>query len=236
MHKPTPLLTVVFDTPFSPDRLRYFRGAVQEAATEMADNGADFTSDQLSFFHNHGEEEGSVIHRYPLIQYQIKMRRPSITGIGEGAKILSTFLLHKPAKLETHRGDLKLTVAGLQNYSWKPELREPRQYIINKWLPLNPDNYRKWMDTDKLAERVKLLDKALWGNLFELAEAVGYSIPREELILHATSIDLKTYKKCYENTLLALDVVFTTNLNLPDEVGLGHGKSIGFGKVRQMSK
>lgn len=46
-------------------------------------------------------------------------------------------------------------------------------YHIHKWLPLNSDNYRKYLKMDGLTEKVTFLENILIGNLLSFTKGIN---------------------------------------------------------------
>jgi len=184
-------------------------------------------------FHNHKEgDEEEKYRRYPLVQYKVWHKKAEIIGIGRGAKAVQLWLPLAGDQLSIKQKIYPLK-GKLRNATWKPTiLKEEKVYRINKWMPLNAENYKYWSSTPKLSERVTLLDKVLWGHIFQLLDDMEININRKKLSLYLSTIDMQTYEESYRIKRLALDVTFRSNLELPEEIGLGQGVSIGFGKVQ----
>ncbi len=240
-----PITSLTLDLPINPGGLTNLRGAIVE---QVMANKAVFESAGIStnLFHNHDESKWSEntegnpkdeLYRYPLVQYKVHHRKAEILGIGTAAKAPQLWMALAGKELKMQGQSHSLGIYELNQSDWQPELNgQIRTYRLNKWLPLNGQKYGQWQETPKLEDKAKLLDKVLWGNLFHMAEALGISLNRNKLALFVSSIDMQTYKTAYGQRMLALDITFCTNLNLPDEIGLGQKVSLGFGKVQRIKK
>lgn len=243
-----PLLTVTLDLPLHPNDLRKLRGAIVEKAMQHQRqfNQAGLSTD---LFHNHietnteesNESSGDGGHsdgrhsRYPLVQYKLYHRKAELVGVGPGAGALQLWLQLAGGKLTIDGKEHTLTILHLQVDYWRPILRQSEVvYRMNKWLPFRADTYQTWRQTPRLSERVLLLERSLWGNLHHLMETLQIETPREEIILYLQNIDMQTYKQCYDIKKIAFDVTFATNMHLPNELALGQGVSIGFGKLQRL--
>ena len=250
MSNPTIALTqLTFDLPMYPALIRKFRGAVAESVRQH-EAVFERAGVPTQVFHNHtqpitvpagsapvqdGNDPGRTFD-YPLVQYKIRHKRASIVGIGTGAQAVQLWFSLVGEQLRIDGQDCALEVYAHEHRQWKPALSDTLyRYRINKWLPLNAEKHKTWKQTARLSERVALLDKALWGHFFHLAEGLGLAPDREQLSLYLNSIDMSTYKSCFGIQKLALDVTFESNLPLPEEIGLGQGVSIGFGKVQSLN-
>jgi hypothetical protein len=74
----------------------------------------------------------------------------------------------------------------------------------------------------------------LVGNLLSLAKGLGWHV--ENPIIANVQHLLRERKITYKNTpLIAFDVTFSTNVFLPDYIGLGKSSAMGYGVVRRNS-
>lgn len=246
--KSTPITAVVFNLPIFPNQLRYFRGAVIERVMTLKHvfEAAGILTD---LFHNHTEQIAITSEieqdlpdgrdtqfRYPLIQYKIRHQNASIIGIGEGAQALQLWLSLAGDQLILQGRAIPLEIHYHHHSGWSPKLGSKTVfYRLNKWLPFNAQKFQEWKSREKLSDRVDLLDKLLWGHLFYFLEGVEVMVDRKSLNIYLSTIDMMSFKDSYGIKRLALDVTFGTNLLLPEEIGLGQGVSIGYGKVQKIS-
>ena len=253
MTKPIPLTTITFDLPIIPHALRKLRGAVIE---DVMKHKAIFDAAGVPtyVFHNHKEQVPAVAGTddlgeepvmeaesrymdYPLVQYKIRQRKAEIIGIGVGAQALQLWLSLAGESLTAGGQVVALSIRRHSHEQWTPRLgAQENTYRLNKWLPFNPKNFDLWRNTPRLADKAELLDKLLFGHVMHMKEGLGFEIDRKALELYVSTIDMMTFKDCFGIKKQALDVTFRTNLNLPEEIGLGQGVSIGFGKVQGISK
>ena len=223
--------------PLQLNEIRKLRGAIVEVVekNQMVFKQAGISTD---LFHNHLStnirEDRSF--DYPLIQYKVKHRKASIVGIGAGVKAIKLLVALLEQNISINNEIREVVIDRFHQTAWTPELKGLQYYRINKWLPLSVENYEKWNRCVSLVEKAQLLDHVLWGHIQHLIKGVSKNVNKEGLKLVVHNIDMQTYKKCYRIKKLALDVVIATNLNLPDEIGLGQGVSIGFGKVQRIKK
>lgn len=230
--------------PIHPAHLRKFRGAIIEHALSLKPL-FDMQGISTDIFHNHDEGQwadngGKVdkdeLFRYPLVQYKVAHKKAALFGIGAGAKAVQLLCATLDEGLTVDKKFHPL-VSGtiMNNHVWLPEIQESLQtYRLNKWLPFSPANYEKWCNTGPLTQKAELLDRVLWGHLHHCLEGVNATVDRDALKLYVRTIDMQSFKMCFGINKLALDITFSTNLILPDELGLGQGITIGFGKVQQI--
>lgn len=241
-----PTLYVEFDLPLRPRDLRAWRGSVAESA------GWD-TSDH---FHNHApsevipeEDEGldmtesgiivsrprrvtlrdRYVYRYPLIQYRIVEGRASIFGMGEGVATLKNWLFRLPETISVRGRVYDLIIYNMRER--RQELKMSHQmmrYRLMDYIGLNQDNYRKWEREVAYTERVKILQNCLTGHLLGFATAWDYRLP-EHLEVNIQLIKRMRWVRAYKTEHLAFNLIYQTNLVLPEWVGLGKGIARGYG-------
>ena len=247
--KAIPITHITFELPVRPGGMRQFRGAVIENVLQHKPV-FEAAGINTEIFHNHKEAvavgaaddvataeapEAENYYHYPLVQYNLRHRKAGIMGIGPGAQAVQLWLSMAGESISVGGETVPLGIRYHRHVQWKPALNPGLQcYRINKWLPFNKLNYGRWQHTHRLQDKAVILDRIIWGHLFHLAETLGVTINREGLQLYVSAIDYMGYCDCYGVKRLALDITFHTNLNLPTEIGLGTGTTIGFGKVQRI--
>ncbi|SEJ81888.1 hypothetical protein SAMN05192553_11810 [Cyclobacterium xiamenense] len=247
MKNRIPYTYLAFDLPLFPNHLRAFRGAVIENVMHFKPvfEAAAISTD---IFHNHLElaEVGGAAEnkqedrmdtqfRYPLIQYKVRHKKAAILGLGPGAQALQLWMSLAGEYLDYKGTEIPLSLDDHRHGHWAPELGDKVQHFrLNKWLPFNAQHFQKWKHTPKLTDRVQLLEKLIWGHLWQALDGLELRVERRSLQVYLSTIDMMSFKDSFGIKRLALDVTFGTNLNLPEEIGLGQGVSIGFGKVQQL--
>lgn len=226
-----PVFTVQFDLPLKANRLRHFRGAVIEKAMQLAPHfeAAGIAS---PIWHQHQNSQTAKVHyRYPLIQYQIKQGKASITAIGEGAKALQIWLQHNTGILQLTGKNIKLPLVGYPSIQYYPIgiTQAQNEYRLYKWIAFNEQLYQQWQAATNLPQRMALLQKALHNHLVYLSFVL---LPGNTTQIECRLIDLchKKWMPCYKHKALTFDVVFSTNLLIPPNLGIGKAVSLGFGK------
>ncbi|MCX7769400.1 MAG: CRISPR-associated endonuclease Cas6, partial [Flavobacteriales bacterium] len=183
---------------------------------------------------HHHLEEGTLLYRYPLIQFKSWSGSPAIVALEKGAEALMTWLEEKPKSLRVGRRTLPFTVRHLKLSQhilqvWNKDFN----YTICNWLALNKDNLKAWEKTPSLTQRVQMLERILTAHILAFAEGVGWNVdkPVKVLVRNIRRQGLCQYKKVKWKSF---DIAFITNVSLPDGVGLGKASSVGFGIVRRM--
>lgn len=188
--------------------------------------------------HNHFEVEAGEVPRYryayPLVQYKVLGRVPTLVGIGEAAALLvELFLKIKELDIEGHRFSVlskhishQQAVVGLSD--------ELHCYCFEtRWLGLNQKNYEEYRTADAEQQQA-ILKRTLTANILTLCEAVGLNLEKEQRImvkLNSIEPGMTNFKN---KKLLAFGATFTTNALIPNNIGLGKSVSRGFGSIKMI--
>jgi hypothetical protein len=228
IHSTTPhklrLLRVRFDAELAAHELPAFRGAVaQKAGLEH------------SLFHNH---TGQGFHyRYPLIQYKRLGGNPLIVCLGEGVDAVHHFFQQRDWSLQLGRRTLEMKIQSLDLQTYTMQVWDrPMAYRLQDWIALDQASYADYQRETSLAGKLHLLQTKLTGNLISLAKGIGWTLPpREERPVQCQITELGQVRTVTVKgvKVLGFNLQFTTNLFLPNDLGLGKSASLGHGVVRQ---
>lgn len=218
-------LTILFDTEIHQKEIPLFRGAVLNLLGDKAN----------MLFHNHDGEKG-FRYAYPLIQYKRLGGKAAIVCIEEGTDLIGMFLTEANGTLrigdrEAVCNTRRLTPVRMLVQTWN----EPFRYHLTRWLPLNARNYQAYQQTEGMAERILLLENILKGNLLSMLKGLDIHL-EQELLVKITDISEPYLVSNKGVRLMAFNADFTTNLSIPNNVGIGKNASIGFGVVHQERK
>lgn len=182
--------------------------------------------------HNHFED-GKLRYAYPLVQYKVLNRVPFIVGLGEGSELLTQlFLQVKELRIEErsfpvhhkhiHNQDVEVGVRGeLFNYRF-----------LTPWIALNQDNYQRYRQLDE-GDVPAFLQVKLRNHLITFLKAMGASLDQQVMV----TADLKETRVQFKNQQhSAFTGTFTTNVLVPDHIGIGKSPSRGFGTLCQVRK
>ena len=219
----TRVLTIRYHNNLSQKEIPLFRGAVITAM--------DGTADIL--FHNHNGD--ALVYHYPLIQYKRINHCAAIVAIDSGADALGQFLSSGVTRLQIgeREDEFKVTDVKASNcliQVWDGEF----EYHLRKWLPFNSENYREYKTIEDLSLKVQFLEKILVGNILSFAKGIGVSLESNVSCI-IKSMD-NQHAVIYKGVkMMSFDIVFKTNVSLPDFVGIGKGVSLGFGMVTRIN-
>ncbi|URA11176.1 CRISPR-associated endonuclease Cas6 [Thermospira aquatica] len=173
-------------------------------------------------FHNH-TDDGKDIYQYPKIQYKVVQGQFTITGICEGADLISEeFVKHKELIIEENIYPVVTSKLEMLDVDFNVVDDFLSYCFLSPWLALNQKNY-------ELYRRGELdLQKVLIANILSDLKGVGIWV-NKKIIVKGTF-----YKK--EITLDNQKIIgfmgnFTCNVTIPSFIGTGKRKSIGFGII-----
>lgn len=108
------------------------------------------------------------------------------------------------------------------------------EYGLRRWLPFNSENYQRYCSIQNLSDRIEMLERIVIGNVLSMAGGLNMFVDKR-IVAKITSI--REYPRTIQFKgvkMVAFDVNFLTNIELPENVGLGKGCSIGFGVVEKL--
>ena len=198
-----------------------------------------FSLDELrSYFHKksadytrlHKDSAPGFIHRYPVVQCKQVKHTLMVIGIGQGADLLREV---SEGKEEVRSGETSCIISGRD-----PEIRKEEFGISDKirtyefltpWLALNQQNAKKFYDLKGKPERDAFMQKILSGHLGTLARSLDYDLPAP--LSCESRVRFRRERIDRENVMVFLGT-FSTNLRIPDYLGIGQSVSQGFGTIR----
>lgn len=219
MQNTVKTLVIKFANELYPNEIECFRGAVLQAM-----------EDANVLFHNHLEDD-KLRYAYPLIQYKRIHRKAALVCVGEGTEAIGEFFASCHFDVRIGERPVTLEVEGVQARQTLVQVWDDMfTYRIRKWLPLNGENYEKYMQTDSLAEKYALLENLLVGNILSMAKGLGIRF-ENQVVCKITAIEDPRVVMYKSVKLMSFDAEFKANVSIPDYVGLGKGVSLGMGTV-----
>lgn len=215
--------TIIFDQRIKPDEIGAFRGAL---LTLLPDD---------PILHNHND--GSVLYRYPKVQYKIINGMAGIIGIAEGADILESELATgDELSLIIGRQVREFIVSEKTTSYFRPDAYSEKgyRYKISKWLPLNQENHATYIKTASLKERIAMLDGILTINILAAHKKGMGHILNYDCISYITEIYNIRNVKYKGVDMLSFDVEIFSNTPLPEHAGIGKGSARGHGTINRI--
>lgn len=212
---------IQFDCELAPYEVPAFRGAILASMEGEAD----------ILFHNHKGD--GFRYAYPLIQYKRINKRAAIVCVGDGTEIIGQFLSDSGKEIRIGERCVSPQIENMRPSRTLVQVwNDQFTYTLRNWSPLNSDNYKQYSQTSGLADQVQLLQKVLIGNILSFAKGTGIEIESQieceiKKILHTQ------WKRIKGEKILTFDIEFSTNVSLPDYIGLGKHVSLGCGVIWQ---
>lgn len=185
-------------------------------------------------FHQH-LSDNKFLYRYPLIQYKQINRKAAIMCINYGVDEIHKFFEQTNRDLPVSGRVLDMSIDHLRMNNYTIRIAEQKTtYKLRNWIALNQANYIEYNRLTGVAEKALFLENLLKANILSFAKGIEWTVenPIEAKIQEITSSHTVTLKKQKVN---AFDLLFTTNVFLPNYIGLGKSVSLGFGMVKMMN-
>ena len=202
----------------SNDEITSFRGAVIHSMDKKP-----------LLFHNHDED--GFRYAYPLIQYKRIAGKAALVCINQGTEEVNQLLESAPTtfRLKTHEIDFKIENITSTNHLVRIE-DAMITYRLKGWIPLNSSNYTKYKELESMVEKIQFLEKMLIGNILSFAKGVNIRFSQD---VKCTIMEiLGSYQsKVKDVSMQCYDLLFKTNVSLPEYVGIGKHASINYGVI-----
>lgn len=176
-------------------------------------------------FHNHLDDLTFNYHS-SKIQYKVIRGELCIVGIDTGADIILNHLYDlEKINIGGEEIDVKVEIT-LKNFDLKVSDKKYKYRFETLWLALNSENYEKYKNGEfDLSAQIR-------NNIIEIFKMC--SVWAEGKI-EAEGIFSENIIQKKDTKMLGFSGEFQTNVELPDYIGLGKRKSIGFGTIRKIS-
>lgn len=216
------LLVVVFGLDITRREIPVFRGAIINKVGQ-----------ENILFHNHLNQ--NFRYGYPVIQYKVLKSSPTIVCINDGTEEIHRFFeqTNWDINLNGKRINTEIKHLSFDYFSCGFSAR-PLKYKIENWFALNESNFRRFVQLNSDKERIKLLERVIIGNILSFAKGIKWNIDQqiELAISHLPKQHSITFKS---HQMIGFNLSFTTNIILPDLIGLGKSVSRGFGVIRKVA-
>lgn len=216
------ILTIIFDNELRPHEVPLFRGAVINALNE-----------KNILFHNH--EGDSFRYNYPLIQYKTLRGKAALVCVGEGTQAVGEFFASGNFDVIIGDRNEKLQLLRAEPRRYNIQVWEQMfHYRLRRWLPLNSENYKRYMECESLADRCVLLENILKGNILSMGKGLGIDFDKQ--VKCAISKLDESYQVTVKGVkLMCFNVEFSCNVSLPAHIGLGKHASLNCGTVHPIT-
>lgn len=192
---------------------------------------------EVEAFHNHNNAENATVHyhyRYPVIQYKWATDDLVLVCIGEGVEAIQHFFEKPDWTLHVGGQRVRPRVADLRLMEYVPNFAESAvyEYRIVEWYALSQENYKVFQSIRHDKEAViPFLEKILTNAIVYFLNGVGCSSEEAVRVSIGDFYIRDEYHK--QQKVLVFNVLFSSNLRLPEWIGLGKACAMGFGVVRK---
>ncbi|HAG16169.1 MAG TPA: hypothetical protein DCG69_06540 [Bacteroidales bacterium] len=184
-------------------------------------------------FHNHSDT--NFRYSYPLIQYKRVNKKPHLICIEQGVDEVYRFFENKQEGIMLGKRLYELKVEKLSLNSFTMQVWDKSfDYFMQEWLPLNQKNFVEYAKLNSELERLEFLEKILIGNILSFAKGLEWNI-ESQIKLRIKNIVRTSFIKVKDVKREAFTINFSTNIFLPNHIGLGKNASIGFGVVKSVN-
>ncbi len=218
------LLQIEFDTEIAAGEIPAFRSAI-----------IDKVGRENVIFHNH-LTNNEFLYKYPLIQYKRIGKRPCILCIDYGVDEIHKYFENRNWDIKVNDRWLEMKIARLNLNQFTMQVWDRMyDYSIRNWIALNQENYTKYMEIGGMVEKLQFLEKTLTANILSFAKGIDWTVdkPIELKILEIISARKVMIK---DKQVLGFNLTFSTNVFLPNNIGLGKAVSKGYGVVRTLKR
>ena len=214
-------LRVEFEGDIRPYEIPAFRGAV-----------VDKVGKEHDVFHNHHKPNG-FMYRYPLVQYKSIRKQPSLLCIDAGVEEIHHFFQNKDWSLDISGRTLNMSISRLDMKQYNLQAWDKLfHYNIRNWIALSQESYRDYQAFENLADRIRFLETKLVGNMLSFAKGVDWHVDKQ-VEAHIKELRDPRWVSLKGKKVLGFNLDFTSNVFLPNYIGLGKSVSLGYGTVVQ---
>jgi hypothetical protein len=185
--------------------------------------------EKSELLHNH-MGNGELRYAYPQVQYKVIGRMPYLVGIKKGAGLLGELFL-KIKELDIGGRKYPVHQKNIEGKNSEVGISEKSHTyrFETLWMGINQKNHNRYIIADEL-EKQHMLERILIGNCLSFFKSVDHYI-EDQIQIKGTFKEKST--KFKGNQMLAFEGMFTTNLQLPDYIGLGKSVARGFGTIKK---
>jgi len=176
---------------------------------------------------HHGDK---FIYSYPLIQYKILNKTPTIIGINEGIDVLKE-IYDGYDSIKLGDSEYKIFERGIsiKEHEFGTSEKFQKYHFLTPWFALSQKNFEEYMKLD-LEKRKEKLRKIMIGNIISMSKGLKYTVDKE------IKLDTKlrqVHSSFKGREIIAFKGEFIVNFNIPDLFGIGKSVSRGFGTVKK---
>jgi len=183
---------------------------------------------------HHHQPDGTLLYRYPVVQYKIIQDNCVIIGFGAGIEIVKK--IFDELKVIIIDGNWQ-DILAKSLYNYTDEFGTAADFIaytfLTPWLALNEENYETYQKYGNWQKRRELLTKILIGNILSIAKGINYTVTEPISVKFDHLRETRTTLK--GTPMLGFLGNFQVNFAIPDYWGIGKSVARGFGTIGRCS-
>lgn len=183
--------------------------------------------------HNHFDG-AALRYAYPLVQYKVIGKVPTLFGFGEGADLLvALFLKIRELYIEERRYEVLNKHIQRENREIGVSEDLHTYEFQTLWMALNQKNYPRYRKSTPEEQQTMLKQIAI-GNILSFYKSCQLYLTPEERVLVQLDLQQKS-TQFKDQTMWAFTGAIVSNALLPDGIGIGKSTSRGFGTLFKKS-
>lgn len=205
----------------------------QRAAAQLRGFFGQYFQEHSPLLHNH-YADGRLRYAYPLVQYKVLGGMPVLVGIQEGAQLLAElFFRIKTLRIGEREYPVMERDIAFRNVAVGPGEQLMDYRFCSLWMPLNQDNYAEYQQKN-VDEKRAMLARILTGNILSFYKGIQLFLPPEVRIMTTVRPEEVRLTGFKDQLMTGINGGFTTNVLLPDWIGLGKSVSRGYGAIERI--
>lgn len=217
------ITTIIFNNNLSNKETTFFRGALLNV----------LNSDDNMCLHNHIGE--GLRYGYPLVQYKSLNGKAAVVAVGDIGDYLEHELSCGSYTLRIGKREEVFEVAEVTKKRYLLKIDDaPKHYSISGYLPLTDKNYAQYKSLVALTDKICFIENVLVGNILSFLKGIGVHV-EERLHIALTGIEPVEDSVYKGISFKTYNLRFVSNIELPDNVGLGKSASVGHGTLKRMT-
>jgi len=185
---------------------------------------------EYTLLHQHNTDK--LIYKYPLVQYKMINKIPTVIGINEGVEVLKD-IYDKYDEINLNGNIYEIVERGItvkeQEFGISDKLLSYR--FVTPWLALNQENFEKYLKFGGVKQN-EMLRRNLVGNLLSASKGLGYNVP--DTIRLEIGKGQNMMCKVKRVQFVGFICEFMVNFEIPQYIGLGKSVSRGYGAVEKI--
>jgi hypothetical protein len=220
-EKKTKILLVSFKNEIKQCEIPLFRGAIVKLLEK-----------ENVLFHNH--TDSGLRYAYPLVQYKRMNNKAALVCVEQGIESVGNIFALSGHITTLGTREVLLDIDYTREIQLVIQLSDANfRYSLQGWLPFNGKNHEAFKHITGLKERLAFMENILTGNILSFAKGINIHFKRQVSVSITNFESIGTMHLKAVN-FAAYDIIFETNVSIPDYVGLGKGVSQGFGLVMRV--